>query len=138
MQVGLRAAAALKPRALGVRTLATSNGKEYLPWETCTSFFFAHQDLRLRNQRRIAGLVSTVPAMILAGAASGSYFLTQELDPSQTIMGVRRRTHADRPPVCAHRRDARLHGPRLAHRAVGRHGGLVADAPQQGRTDRAA
>ncbi|WFD37675.1 TIM23 complex component [Malassezia japonica] len=79
MQVGLRAAAALKPRALGVRTLATSNGKEYLPWETY---------LRLRNQRRIAGLVSTVPAMILAGAASGSYFLTQELDPSQTIMGI--------------------------------------------------
>lgn len=46
-------------------------------------------DLRLRSQRRMAGVFASVPATLLAGASAGSYFLTQEIDPSQTLMGVR-------------------------------------------------
>ncbi|PWN31251.1 mitochondrial import protein Pam17, partial [Meira miltonrushii] len=45
--------------------------------------------LNLRKQRRLAGMVTTVPSTILAAAASGSYFLTQEIDPtSSPIAGV--------------------------------------------------
>lgn len=45
--------------------------------------------LNLRKQRRLAGMVTTVPSTILAAAASGSYFLTQEIDPtSSPIAGI--------------------------------------------------
>jgi len=47
------------------------------------------KDLRLRHQRRIVGLVTTVPTMIISAIASGSYFMTLEIDPSQTLGGVR-------------------------------------------------
>lgn len=33
-------------------------------------------------------MISTVPAMLIAGIASGSYFMTQEIDPSKTIAGI--------------------------------------------------
>lgn len=46
------------------------------------------KDLRLRRQRRIAGLVATVPTMLCSAIASGSYFMTIEIDPSQTLGGV--------------------------------------------------
>lgn len=44
--------------------------------------------LSLRKQKRLAGLVTTVPTTFLAAAGAGSYFLTQEVDPSQAIMGI--------------------------------------------------
>lgn len=44
--------------------------------------------LSLRKQKRIAGLVTTIPTTFLAAAGAGSYFLTQEIDPSQAIMGI--------------------------------------------------
>lgn len=47
-------------------------------------------DLRLRNQRRFAGMLSTIPTMLLSAAGSGAYFLTLEIDPSKMIAGVRR------------------------------------------------
>ncbi|CCU99199.1 unnamed protein product [Malassezia sympodialis ATCC 42132] len=46
------------------------------------------KDLRLRRQRRIAGLVATVPTMLFSAIASGSYFMTIEIDPSQTLGGI--------------------------------------------------
>lgn len=43
----------------------------------------------MRKQRRIAGMITTVPSTILAGVTSGSYFLTQEIDPtSSPIAGI--------------------------------------------------
>lgn len=42
----------------------------------------------MRRQRRLAGLISTVPTMAIAAIASGSYFMTLEIDPSKTIAGI--------------------------------------------------
>lgn len=62
------------------RSSTNSEQNEYLPWE---------RYLNLRKQRRLAGMVTTIPSTILAAAASGSYFLTQEIDPtSSPIAGV--------------------------------------------------
>lgn len=62
------------------RSSINSEQNEYLPWE---------RYLNLRKQRRLAGMVTTIPSTILAAAASGSYFLTQEIDPtSSPIAGV--------------------------------------------------
>lgn len=36
----------------------------------------------------MAGLVTTIPTTLLAGAAAGSYFLTVEIDPSNAIGGI--------------------------------------------------
>ncbi|WFD31375.1 TIM23 complex component [Malassezia sp. CBS 17886] len=58
---------------------ARPSGVEPLPWDAY---------LRLRNQRRIAGIVTTIPTTIFAAAASGSYFLTMQLDPTHTFMGL--------------------------------------------------
>lgn len=58
----------------------------------CNNSFM--KDLRLRHQRRIVGLVATVPTMLLSAIASGSYFMTLEIDPSQTLGGVRRSQRA--------------------------------------------
>ena len=44
--------------------------------------------LQLRRSRRLAGMVTTIPTTLLAGAAAGSYFLTLEIDPSNTIAGL--------------------------------------------------
>lgn len=44
--------------------------------------------LQLRRSRRMAGLVTTIPTTLLAGAAAGSYFLTVEIDPSNAIGGI--------------------------------------------------
>lgn len=44
--------------------------------------------LQLRRQRRIAGLVTTVPTTLLAGASSASYFMSLEIDPSAAIAGI--------------------------------------------------
>ncbi|SNX84897.1 related to PAM17 - constituent of the TIM23 complex [Melanopsichium pennsylvanicum] len=44
--------------------------------------------LQLRRSRRFAGMVTTIPTTLLAGAAAGSYFLTLEIDPSNTIAGI--------------------------------------------------
>ncbi|GAC99234.1 potential mitochondrial protein Fmp16 [Pseudozyma hubeiensis SY62] len=44
--------------------------------------------LQLRRSRRLAGMVTTIPTTFLAGAAAGSYFLTLELDPTNTIAGL--------------------------------------------------
>jgi import inner membrane translocase subunit TIM23 len=44
--------------------------------------------LKLRKQRRIAGIVTTIPTTVLAAVSSGSYFLTQEIDPTNTIGGI--------------------------------------------------
>lgn len=52
---------------------------EPLPWDAY---------LRLRKQRRIAGVATTWPTMILAAVGSGSYFMTLDIDPSQTIAGI--------------------------------------------------
>ncbi|CDR88559.1 related to PAM17-constituent of the TIM23 complex [Sporisorium scitamineum] len=57
-------------------TTATSND---LSWE---------KYLQLRRSRRLAGMVTTIPTTLLAGAAAGSYFLTLEIDPSNTIAGL--------------------------------------------------
>ncbi|PWN23410.1 Pam17-domain-containing protein [Microstroma glucosiphilum] len=46
------------------------------------------QYLRLRKSRRLAGLATSVPSTLLAAAASGSYFLGQEIDPAQQIGGI--------------------------------------------------
>ncbi|KAJ1026182.1 hypothetical protein NDA18_003841 [Ustilago nuda] len=44
--------------------------------------------LQLRRSRRLAGMVTTIPTTFLAGAAAGSYFLTLEIDPSNSIAGL--------------------------------------------------
>jgi mitochondrial import inner membrane translocase subunit TIM23 len=68
-------------RQEGQQPLSDSEkGVAYLTWE---------RYLNLRKQRRLAGMVTTVPSTILAAAASGSYFLTQEIDPtSSPIAGI--------------------------------------------------
>lgn len=59
---------------------STDVGTPYLPWD---------RYLNMRKQRRIAGMITTVPSTILAGVTSGSYFLTQEIDPtSSPIAGI--------------------------------------------------
>ena len=50
-----------------------------LRWDPC---------LRLRKQRKMAGNITTIPTTILAFASSSSYFLTQEIDPTNTIAGI--------------------------------------------------
>ena len=76
--VGVRGGA--RALATGPKQVPAAQGRDApLPWETY---------LRLRSQRRIAGNVATIPLTILAGGGAGSYFLTQEIDPSQTIMGL--------------------------------------------------
>lgn len=72
--------------AKGVRALSTGPEQRPLPWESCA---YVLTDLRLRHQRRMAGVFASVPTTLLAGAGAGSYFMTQEIDPSQTVMGVR-------------------------------------------------
>lgn len=52
------------------------------------------KDLRLRHQRRMMGLVTTIPTMLISAIASGSYFMTIEIDPSQTLGGVRCRVRS--------------------------------------------
>ncbi|KAI3626197.1 hypothetical protein CBS9595_001558 [Malassezia furfur] len=82
-RLGLRAA----PRALGACTPAAARAAgtsaaqntNTLPWSTY---------LQMRRQRRLAGLISTVPTMAIAAIASGSYFMTLEIDPSKTIAGI--------------------------------------------------
>jgi hypothetical protein len=44
--------------------------------------------LRLRRQRRLAGLIASFPTAILGLYGGGLYFATQELDPTQTILGM--------------------------------------------------
>jgi import inner membrane translocase subunit TIM23 len=45
--------------------------------------------LALRKQRRIAGTLTSIPTTLAAAFASGSYFLTQEIDPSSSpIAGI--------------------------------------------------
>jgi hypothetical protein len=44
--------------------------------------------LRLRRQRRLAGLIASFPTAILGLYGGGWYFATQELDPTQTILGM--------------------------------------------------
>ncbi|UZJ53107.1 hypothetical protein CBS101457_002427 [Exobasidium rhododendri] len=62
------------------KTLPTSDSLKYsLPW---------NRYLQLRKQRRVAGIVTTVPTTFLAALSSGSYFLTQEIDPTNTIAGI--------------------------------------------------
>lgn len=36
----------------------------------------------------MSGMIATIPTTIGAGFAAGTYFLTQEIDPSQTLFGV--------------------------------------------------
>lgn len=60
-------------------------------------------DLRLRRNRRMAGLMTTIPTTLLSAATAGSYFMTLEVDPSQTIAGVR----GAFPPILAQVRKAR-------------------------------
>ncbi|WFD36059.1 TIM23 complex component [Malassezia cuniculi] len=64
----------------GVRPYSSAPEQQQrpLPWEAY---------LRLRNQRRIVGVLASIPTTILAGGGAGSYFMTQEIDPTQTIMG---------------------------------------------------
>ncbi|PWZ00312.1 mitochondrial import protein Pam17 [Testicularia cyperi] len=58
---------------------STSTGGAVLPWD---------RYLQLRRSRRLAGMVTTIPTTLLAGAAAGSYFLTLEIDPSNAIGGI--------------------------------------------------
>jgi len=44
--------------------------------------------LRLRRQRRLAGLIASIPASMLGLYAGWSYFGTQEIDAAQTIHGM--------------------------------------------------
>jgi len=44
--------------------------------------------LRLRRQRRLAGLIASVPASMLGLYGGWSYFGTQEIDAAQTIHGM--------------------------------------------------
>ncbi|CAO1620699.1 unnamed protein product [Sympodiomycopsis kandeliae] len=64
------------PSSSSTTSAAQSNK---LPWETY---------LKMRKSRRLAGLMTAVPTTVLAGATAGSYFLTQEIDPSQAIFGI--------------------------------------------------
>lgn len=45
--------------------------------------------LRLRKQRRLAGVVTTWPTTLLAAFGSSTYFLSQKMDPTQPLFGVR-------------------------------------------------
>lgn len=58
---------------------ASARDVDHLSWD---------KYLQLRRSRRLAGMVTTIPTTLLAGAAAGSYFLTLEIDPSNTIAGL--------------------------------------------------
>jgi hypothetical protein len=58
---------------------ATSTNPPPLSWD---------EFLRLRRQRRLAGLIASFPTAILGLCGGGLYFATQELDPTQTILGI--------------------------------------------------
>ncbi len=45
-------------------------------------------DLKMRKSRRLAGMVTSLPTTLLAAVGSGSYFLTQDLDPTNLIAGI--------------------------------------------------
>lgn len=63
-----------------VQRSSSAQPDSYLTWE---------RYLNLRKQRRLAGMVTTIPSTALAAAASGSFFLTQEIDPtSSPIAGI--------------------------------------------------
>lgn len=44
--------------------------------------------LKLRKSRRLAGLLTAVPTTAFSAFGAGSYFLTQEIDPSQALFGI--------------------------------------------------
>jgi Mitochondrial import protein Pam17 len=60
-------------------TATTSTNAASLSWD---------EFLRLRRQRRLAGLIASFPTAILGLCGGGLYFATQELDPTQTILGM--------------------------------------------------
>ncbi|EST04932.1 Mitochondrial import protein Pam17 [Kalmanozyma brasiliensis GHG001] len=67
------------PPASASPAAAPSNELSNLSWD---------KYLQLRKSRRLAGMVTTIPTTLLAGAAAGSYFLTLEIDPTNTIAGL--------------------------------------------------
>ncbi|WFD06881.1 TIM23 complex component [Malassezia vespertilionis] len=68
------------PRMCSAQNYTTNASEEPpLPWDTY---------LRLRKQRRMVGIVATIPTMLLTAVFSGSYFLTQEVEPGQMLFGI--------------------------------------------------
>ncbi|CBQ73742.1 conserved hypothetical protein [Sporisorium reilianum SRZ2] len=67
------------PAAIPASSSTSTASTNHLSWD---------QYLQLRRSRRLAGMVTTIPTTLLAGAAAGSYFLTLEIDPSNTIAGL--------------------------------------------------
>lgn len=45
--------------------------------------------LAFAQQRRLAGVVTTWPTTLLAAFGSSTYFLSQKMDPTQPLFGVR-------------------------------------------------
>jgi import inner membrane translocase subunit TIM23 len=83
--------AARLPTHLGVRAASTStstttapppstaNEKLPLSWPTYLS---------LRRQRRLWSTLTSIPTTAIGLVAGGGYFGSQEMDPSQLIMGI--------------------------------------------------